>query len=99
VVTQEMNQRAKVLLSELCSLLPSETHTSEAISKGEKGKWLFGLQQATALDAHLIVFIARMRDVGKAAIIPEELGAYADRAMAEIEWQDVMKGRKTMIAK
>jgi hypothetical protein len=95
VVAQEMNQRAKVLLSELCSLLPSETYTPEGISKG---KWLFGLQQTSALDAHLVPFIARMRDVGKEALIPEELGEYADRAMAEKEWQDVMGGRKTMIA-
>ena len=96
VVTQEMNHRAKVLLFELCSLLPSETSTSEGT---RKSKWLFGLQQPTALDAHLIVFIARMRDVGMSAIIPEALGVYADRAMAEKEWHKVMGGRKTMISK
>jgi hypothetical protein len=91
-----MNRRATVLLSEFCSLLPSETYTSEGTSKG---KWLFGLQQATALDAHLIPFIARIRDVGREDIIPEALGAYADRVMAEKEWQDVMGGRKTMVAR
>ena len=95
-VTEEMNEKAKILLSELCSLLPSETYTPKGIPKGE---WLFGLQRPTALDTHVVVFIARMREVGREAIIPEQLGAYADRAIAEMEWQDVMEGRKTMVAR
>lgn len=96
MVTEEMNEKAKFLLSELCSLLPSETYTPKGTPKG---MWLFGLQQPTALDTHVVVFIARMRDVGREAIIPEQLGAYADRAIAGKEWQDVMEGRKTMVAR
>jgi hypothetical protein len=87
--------KASALTSELESLLPD----SNANSTTTTGPWLFGLEHPTALDAHLIVFINRMRDVGRDALIPERLGAYADVAMGKKEWVDLMQGRKTMIGK
>lgn len=85
--------QATALTSELESLLPPNA------SGSAHGPWLFGLEHPTALDTHLIVFINRMRDVGREAIIPERLGAYADVAMERKEWVDLMQGRKTMIGK
>lgn len=62
----------------------------------ESGIWLLGLKYPTALDAHLIVFIARMIDVGRARLIPDLLIRYAQKAMNEPEWTKVMDGRKTI---
>jgi len=75
------------VLSECAASLPSENVL---------GPWLFGLAYATALDAHLVVLIARLQDIGKGEIVPPELTAYADRAMEGPEWQSVMEGRRTM---
>lgn len=52
-----------------------------------------------ALDAHLVVFIARMRDVDSFELIPQRLAQYADTAMESAEWKQVMGGRRTMMAK
>ena len=54
--------------------------------------WLFGLDRASALDAHLIVFIARMRDVGRNDLIPESFHKYTMKAMEGKEWKDVQTG-------
>ena len=71
---------------------------TEETSNGTEGPWLFGLAQPTALDAHLVAFIARMRDIGRGdALIPERLGKYADAAMERKGWDETMQGRVTMI--
>lgn len=57
--------------------------------------WLFNLPQPSALDAHLVVFIARMYDVKRHNLIPEKLQEYGNRAMSEKAWKDVMGGRNT----
>jgi hypothetical protein len=65
-----------------------------------KEHWLFNLQHPTALDAHLVVFIRRMCDVGRDALIPEALRSYAERATLTPEWAKVMEGRRsTMVPK
>ena len=93
-IPEAMSQRASGLLEKFSSLVtwpPSRGKGSEA--------WLFDLPHPTALDVHLVVFIARMLDVGRHDIIPEKLKNYAERAMQTDEWESVMQGRKTMIAK
>ena len=92
-VPDAMNERARNLLSEFERIVPSKQEQGSA-----SGPWLFGLPSPSALDAHLVVFVARMRDVGRAGIIPDKVSEYADRAMARPEWQGVMEGRKTMVA-
>jgi hypothetical protein len=86
-----MNERARLLMEEFESLLP-ETTANDA-----SGFWLLGLPQPSALDAHLVVFIARMHDVGRKDIVPETLDRYADAAMAQDEWKHMMQGRKTVM--
>lgn len=49
-------------------------------SKG-KGPWIFGTEDPTALDAHLVIFLTRLQDVGRHEFIPAELQVYADMAM------------------
>ena len=63
----------------------------------EPGGWLFG-EKPTALDAHLVVFIARMTDVGRESLIPEKVRQYASWAMDRPEWIKIRDGRQsTMI--
>ena len=78
--------------------LPSISSKSAGDSS-ESGPWLFGLGHPTALDAHLVVFIARLKDVGRHDIVPEKLMAYAERAWASESYKAVMQGRKTMVGK
>ena len=59
--------------------------------------WLFG-DKPTALDAHLVVFIARMTDVGRSGLIPEKLRQYGQWAMQGTEWTKTRNGRSgTMV--
>lgn len=97
-VPDAMNERAQNLLSEFERILPKQgSAPSDGQTNGTLGPWLFGLTSPSALDAHLVVFVARMRDVGRSNIIPKAVSDYVDRAMAQPEWQTVMEGRKTMI--
>lgn len=80
-------ERAKVLLSKLDSLLASEG----------SAHWLFGQAQPTALDAHTVVSLIRLQDVGMGTLIPSALEQYAAMAMRTSEWQSVFKGTHTMI--
>lgn len=89
-VPEAMSKQARGLMERFESLV---------ISSGGQCPWLFGFSHPTALDVHLAVFIARMLDVGRDDIIPEKLKEYGARIMQTKEWNDVMQGRKTMIAK
>ena len=55
----------------------------------------FGFERPTALDAHLVVFIARMLDVGRDDLLPSSLTQYASKLMEGEEWKAVMQGRTT----
>lgn len=90
-----MSERARILMAKFENLL--SPHADDTATDRESGPWLFGLSQPTALDAHLVVFIARMRDVGRDDLISERLNQYADFAMGLPEWKSVLQGRKTMV--
>jgi hypothetical protein len=56
-----MTEGARLLMEEFQSLLPGAP--SRTLSNGASGPWLLGLAEPSALDAHLITFIARMLEV------------------------------------
>ena len=56
----------------------------------------FGFDTPSALDAHLLVFIARMMDKGRDDIVSAGLKHYAAQLMASDEWKDVMQGQSTL---
>ena len=60
-----------------------------------KTTWFLSMPEPSALDAHLIVFIARMYDVKRHVLIPERLQQYANAAMSQSAWQELMDGRNT----
>lgn len=64
--------------------------------KPEAGPWLFGQRNPTELDAHLVVMIARLQDVGHHDLISKSLKEYADTAYATPEWKEIMQDRTTM---
>ena len=73
-----------------CTILASLEETLDP-----HNKWLFG-DSPTALDAHLIVLITRLEDIGKAHLVPQALQMYASRARKESAWQKVVPGKKTI---
>jgi glutathione S-transferase len=60
------------------------------------GPWLFGRAVPTALDAHLVAFLARLQDLERGELISPGMSAYRDAAMKTPEWRRVMNGRQTM---
>lgn len=61
--------------------------------------WIYG-DKPTALDAHLVPFIARMTDVGRENLFPEKLKQYGRWTMAGDKWIEIMEGRtSTMVPK
>lgn len=66
----------------------------ELLDNSQTG-WLFSFDKTSALDTHLVVFIARMMDINRGDLIPEALKGYATKAMNGTEWNEVMQGRTT----
>lgn len=58
----------------------------------EEGPWLFGLRTPSALDAHVLPFIARMRDIGRYSLVPPTLRSYAERGWESPKYKATMEG-------
>ena len=89
--------KALSFLSKIESLL-AVSQDDEDVGRGKGSFWIFGSADATALDAHVVPFIARLLDVGREAIFADKakVRAYAQRAFETDAWKDVMQGRKTV---
>lgn len=82
---QSNEERARNLFASLESLLGSTS-------------WFFGLERPTALDAHAIVLIERLRDVGRIRLVPTKLLDYAEIAFKAFPFESVTEGRRTMLS-
>lgn len=60
------------------------------------GPWLWGQRRPTALDVQVAVFIARLHDVGRSALVPDKLAHLHEHMIGTTEWQDLYQGRSTM---
>ena len=78
---------ARKLMGSLADMMPNSVNS-----------WIFG-DQPTALDAHLVVFIARMTDVGREGLIPKKVREYGEWAQRGQEWKEMMQDRRTMVPK
>lgn len=85
-----MERRAKLILDRLADTLPENSHGAAA------GPWMFGLQEPSALDAHTIVFVERMRDVNRIGLVPGKLDAWSQKATKQEAWRNMMDGQRTM---
>ncbi|KAH8814838.1 hypothetical protein F5884DRAFT_841009 [Xylogone sp. PMI_703] len=75
-------------LSKLCKILED--------SEWSRGIWLFGTEKPTALDAHVIPFLARLYDAGRQYMIDPQLQSYAETVFEMDLWKEFMGGRKTI---
>lgn len=60
------------------------------------GPWFYGQHAPTALDAHFIIFLHRMKDAGHFDYFNGPLTAYLDASTNLPEWSSVMEGRRTL---
>lgn len=68
----------------------------EVFKEHNQGKmWIFG-DQPTILDAHVAALAARLMDVDRSDLLPEEVQAYARSVIATPEWNRVTSGRPTV---
>lgn len=61
--------------------------------------WLFGTQEATALDGHVIPFLARLLDVGRDEMLggkDSRLYRYIQAAYETEAWKEVVGDRTTV---
>lgn len=93
VAAQE--NKALALLSKVEDLLAA-LEADRDYSTNDGPFWLFGTSNPTALDAHLVPFIARLLDVGRKAMLSGKVLAYAKRALESEIWKEAMQGRKTV---
>jgi hypothetical protein len=69
---------------------------AEELLQASRSGWVLDTPHPTALDAHLIVFVARLRDAGRGELVPTLVVKYADGAMDTSAWRDMMQGRQTI---
>lgn len=84
---------------ELILKLEAQLAASEGAPKGVSAStWIFGTSEPTALDAHMVPFLARLVDVGRGGMFQdkERIKSYAERAFQSKTWMEVMQGRKTV---
>lgn len=85
----EVEQQARTYLSKISELLSKHQTTSQS--------WIFGADVGpTALDAHTVVFIARLLDAKREYLIPENVLKYGKWARKGKEWMAVNEGRPTL---
>ena len=58
--------------------------------------WILNMTHPTALDAHVIVFVARLKDAGRKELVPARIIDYADKQMDTALWKEMMQGRSTI---
>ena len=85
----EVEQQARTYLDKVSELLSKHATASPT--------WIFGPEVGpTALDAHTIVFIARLIDAKREHVIAENMLAYGKWALKGKEWMAVNEGRPTL---
>jgi hypothetical protein len=58
--------------------------------------WLYGHEYGTALDAHALTLLARIKDVDLDKLVHPDMMAYGKAIMEGDMWKNFMQGRITM---
>jgi hypothetical protein len=72
--------------------------TELVMARNNNGPWIYGSYGPTALDAHFIIFLRRMKDVGYYDIFTESISRYLTDAEKTPEFQHILQGRDTVPA-
>ena len=83
-----VEDQAAAFLAKLESILENANRT--------QSPWIFGTDKPTALDAHLLPFLARLVDVGRERMLGDGLRAYAENVFNMEIWKLFMQGRRTV---
>lgn len=71
-------------------------HELGEVLQDSQTDWILNTTHPTALDAHVIVFIARLKDAGRGELVPARFMNYADKHMDTATWRETMQGRSTI---
>jgi hypothetical protein len=58
--------------------------------------WILNTTHPTALDAHVIVFVARLRDADRGELVPARINDYAVKQMETYVWKVMVQGQGTV---
>lgn len=86
----EAEEQAHDFMQDLVEVLNDPAHRGK-----KKQPWIFG-GRPTILDAHVTVLAARLMDVDRTDLLPDEVQAYARGVMATPEWKKATAGRRTV---
>ncbi|KAI9707886.1 MAG: hypothetical protein M1820_004492 [Bogoriella megaspora] len=93
------SQKERIVTKEKLAALEKSTmdflSECRVVMRRNSGPWIYG-RMPTALDAHLIPFLQRMKDAGHFDYFHDDLGGYLDAGTNTPEWNSVMRGRKTL---
>lgn len=68
----------------------------DSLLSKSKTAWLLSTTRPSALDAHVVPLVARMKDLNQDSLVPDSVAKYAASAMQGQEWNAVMQGRTTL---
>ena len=85
---QKQESKASDFMSRVTTLLES--------SAGTGSPWISGTKLPTALDAHTVMFVARLLDVGRENMVGSALRKYTDNIFKMEVWTELMKGKTTV---
>ncbi|KEF60676.1 uncharacterized protein A1O9_02237 [Exophiala aquamarina CBS 119918] len=92
----EAEEKTLKLLAKLEQILMQSEQQSQTPSP-----WLFGTQEATALDGHVVPFLARLLDVGRGEMLGRKdsrLHRYVEAAYETEAWKEIVGDRTTVYA-
>jgi hypothetical protein len=68
----------------------------DKVLKVSQTDWILNTTHPTALDAHVIVFVARLKDAGRGELVPACITDYADKQMDTAVWEAMVQGQGTV---
>ena len=71
-------------------------HEIDEMLQASQTAWILNTTYPTALDAHIIVFVARLKDAGRGELIPARVIEYANKQMDTVTWKEMVQGRGTV---
>lgn len=66
------------------------------MSQKSQTDWILNTTHPTALDAHIIVFVARLKDASRGELVPACIIDYAEKQMETAVWKEMMQGQSTI---